>query len=589
MQAEGRGLPDELRDFVFDGRYGRDHADLPALLSGPGYAPQRGPDWLESSARSYRNMREVAAATGRPSEVVADVHRLCAVHEWTGVVDPAAAAMMSVHYNLCTASLLALAQRPEYVAGLLADLDAMRSVGLFLATEGTSGNNLLSVRTRARYDREREEFVLDSPDEDAYKIMASSALPGTARTGVVVAQLEVPGVAPSLHAFAVPLATADGPAPGVVIAPLSRGMSLDMDFGRTGFHGVRVPRRLWLSGPVDGDRDPEPDEASAAAGSRFWQTLGCLKLGRILLPTIALAEAGAALAVTVRYSLRRATRGGSGAATVPAMAHANHRAELMRATSGLYAATALMNTAKRRWAAGLPEPERTLVVNTVMLNATSTALEVTSACRERCGAQGLLLQNRISAYVGLAHGAVTAEGDNQVVAPATARQLMGRDPVAVKAPEGTGPLGVESAFSPAGIGALLDGRTEALLARARAVVGSTGHPTRFDAWNAAAPAARDAAFAHCEAEAYRSMLDGLERADGGARSVLESLTLHHGLTLLARHGAWHLAEGRLDPELWRTLHARIEQGDRGLAAHGTALVDAFGFDDDLLRVPIARA
>jgi acyl-CoA oxidase len=254
-----------------------------------------------------------------------------------------------------------------------------------------------------------------------------------------------------------------------------------------------------------------------------------------------------------------------------------------------------MNTAKRRWAAGLAEPERTLVVNTVMLNATYTALEATSACRERCGAQGLLLHNRISAYVGLAHGAVTAEGDNQVVALALARQLMERDPRPVGTPEGPGPsdagpgpLRAEAAPSPEGIGALLDGRTEALLAQARAVVGAPGHASRFDAWNAAAPTARDAALAHCEAEAYRSLLDVPAPASGPARAAWQSLTLHHGLTLLARHGAWHLAEGRLDPGLWRALHARIERCESELAAHGTALVDAFGYGDDLLQVPIAR-
>lgn len=66
MLAAGGELGEGLGDFVFDGRYGRDHSHLSAPLSWAAYAPRRGPAWLDSSARSYRNMREFAAAAGRP-------------------------------------------------------------------------------------------------------------------------------------------------------------------------------------------------------------------------------------------------------------------------------------------------------------------------------------------------------------------------------------------------------------------------------------------------------------------------------------------------------------------------------------------
>ncbi|MFI5867554.1 acyl-CoA dehydrogenase family protein [Streptomyces sp. NPDC051546] len=582
LQAD---LTDQLREFVFDGRYGKDHADLPGLLSGPGHAPRQGLSWTESARRSYRNMQELAAATGRPSQVARDVHRLCALHEWAGVVDPAAAGLMSVHYNLCSASLTALAQHPEYVADLLDDLDRMRSIGLFMVTEVTSGNNLGAIRTRARYDAQAEEFVLESPDPDAYKIMSTSGLPGIARTAVVVAQLEVPGSPASLHAFAVPLATADGTEPGVVITPLSRGMTLDMDFAMTGFHGVRVPRRRWLSGPVEqGAADPVPGQGGEDFAGRFWQTLDCLKLGRVLLSSIALAQARAALAITVRYSHHRRTRGGHG--LVPAIGHRNHRAELMAATSRLYAATALMNATKQAWATGLPEPARTLAANTVKVHASYTALDTVATCRERCGAQGLLLHNRISEYTGFAHGAVTAEGDNQVLALALARQLMKGAP---RTPQTSRPpLHDGTAFTLDVIDTLLDLRTEALLAEARTIAADPAHPNRFDASNAAAGVARDAALAHCDAQAHAALRKAAEDAAGAGRAVLEAVALHHGLGLLARHGDWYLAEGHLPPAAWRRVHEAIEAGDRELAAHGTVLVDAFGYDDDLLQVPLTR-
>ncbi|MFD5144318.1 acyl-CoA dehydrogenase [Streptomyces sp. NPDC058401] len=117
--------------------------------------------------------------------------------------------------------------------------------------------------------------------------------------------------------------------------------------------------------------------------------------------------------------------------------------------------------------------------------------------------------------------------------------------------------------------------------------GRAGHGSRFETWNACSGVARDAAIAHCQAQGYRSMLDGVAKAETPeAGRALELLTLHHGLNLLARHGDWHLAEQRLTPSQWRLVHAGIEEGGRELARYGTALVDAFGLDADLLQVPI---
>ncbi|MFJ7266696.1 acyl-CoA dehydrogenase [Streptomyces sp. NPDC099050] len=109
------------------------------------------------------------------------------------------------------------------------------------------------------------------------------------------------------------------------------------------------------------------------------------------------------------------------------------------------------------------------------------------------------------------------------------------------------------------------------------------------AWNACSGVARDAAFAHCEAEGYRSMLDGAARGETPeVCRALELLTLHHGLGLLARHGDWYLAEQLITPAQWRLVHAGIEEADQELARYGTALVDAFGLDGDFLQVPIAH-
>ena len=41
--------------------------------------------------------------------------------------------------------------------------------------------------------------------------------------------------------------------------------------------------------------------------------------------------------------------------------------------------------------------------------------ECVSVCRERCGGQGYLSANSFGTFLGLAHAAMTAEGDNSVL------------------------------------------------------------------------------------------------------------------------------------------------------------------------------
>ena len=51
--------------------------------------------------------------------------------------------------------------------------------------------------------------------------------------------------------------------------------------------------------------------------------------------------------------------------------------------------------------------------------------EVVSVCRERCGGQGYLSCNRFGTFLGLAHAAMTAEGDNSVLMQKVAKEHLG--------------------------------------------------------------------------------------------------------------------------------------------------------------------
>ena len=72
---------------------------------------------------------------------------------------------------------------------------------------------------------------------------------------------------------------------------------------------------------------------------------------------------------------------------------------------------------KRKWAEQIPEDHLEVVAMCCALKPIcSWHLEhLVAVCRERCGGQGYLSCNRYGTFIGLAHAAMTAEGDNSVL------------------------------------------------------------------------------------------------------------------------------------------------------------------------------
>merc|ERR1719342_1718378 len=76
-----------------------------------------------------------------------------------------------------------------------------------------------------------------------------------------------------------------------------------------------------------------------------------------------------------------------------------------------------LDKVKREWAEQDPAKHQEVVAMVCALKPIcSWHLEnLVSVCRERCGGQGYLSCNRFGTFIGLAHAAMTAEGDNSVL------------------------------------------------------------------------------------------------------------------------------------------------------------------------------
>jgi acyl-CoA oxidase len=98
----------------------------------------------------------------------------------------------------------------------------------------------------------------------------------------------------------------------------------------------------------------------------------------------------------------------------------------------------------------------------------------------------------------------------------------------------------------------------------------------------------EAARAHGELLQWEAFSDGIRRAqDDGTRQVLTWLRDLFGLTLIEKHLAWYLINGRLSTQRAATVSRYIDRLCLRLRPHAQDLVDAFAFEPEHVRAPIA--
>src|SRR5579859_6512850 len=146
------------------------------LFSTPTFAPRRDLTREETTRLVYDQLHAINTEFGPGSDLLAEPSRLFALFSWAGLADPALVFVMLVHYCLALASVVDLGGTDESTATRIRELDELSSVGSFLITEPRRGSSHIATRTQARYDPERDEFVLHTPSPVAAKL-ASAALP----------------------------------------------------------------------------------------------------------------------------------------------------------------------------------------------------------------------------------------------------------------------------------------------------------------------------------------------------------------------------------------------------------------------------
>ncbi len=545
-----------------------------------------------------------------------DIAAFIAAFETLATHDLSLVVKFGVQFGLWGGSVHALGS-DEQRRELLPQIGTLELPGAFAMSERGHGSNVRDLQTTATYDREAEEWVIQTPTDDDHKEwIGNAAVHGQRAT--VFAQLVLPareGEEPEsqgVHAFVVPIRTASGAdAPGVRIADSGHKMGLNgVDNGRLWFDGARVPRTALLSRYAQVSPDGTYSSPIPSAGKRFFVMLGTLVGGRIAVGAAANSAAKAGLTVAVRYGARRRQFGPAGGAEVAVLDYLSHQRRLLPhvATSyGLSFATARL---AEDFAALPPGGDTREIEARAAALKTMSSWHATAAlqeARESCGGEGFRWSARIAHRMADSDIFTTFEGDNTVLQLQVAKGLLAgyrqefsdmnawglvryvRDQAGVRLGE-VNPLARRNTsedhlMDPAWHRDLFERRERMLLVQVAARL--KGRIDKgvdsFEAFVEVQDHLLTLARAHAERlvlEDFQAAIDGVE--DGQIQRLLRLVCALYALEHVERDRGWFLEQNLIDAPVSKAIRSQVNALLHRIRPVAVELVDAFGIPNELL-------
>ena len=423
---------------LLDGRYAAVREQVREVLRRPEFAPPLAPVTAEYRELVLEWAKTLAGegltAPGFPPELGGrgDPGANVASFETVALGDLSLLVKFGVQFGLWGGAVQQLGTRPHHERYLKATA-TLELPGCFAMTEAAHGSNVQQLETTATFDAGSEEFVINTPSDEARKeYIGNAACHG--RLAAVFAQLIVDGESHGVHVLVVPLRDEHGHVcDGVRIEDCGEKMGLNgVDNGRIWFDNVRVPRDALLN--RYGDVSPEGVYSSPIENPnrRFFTMVGNLVQGRVCISGASISAAKSALTIAVRHGLRRRQFGPPDEQEIPILDYRTHQRRLMPLLARTYALHFAQAELTEKFHAVFstdqpPErDQRELESLAAGLKATSSwhATETIQNCRECCGGAGYMSVNRFAALKADTDVFTTFEGDNTVLMMLVAKGVL---------------------------------------------------------------------------------------------------------------------------------------------------------------------
>ncbi len=299
--------------------------------------------------------------------------------------------------------------------------------GCFAMTETGHGSNVRGLETTAVYDPETRQLIVHSPSLAAGKEYIGNAM--HARMAAVFCQLIVNGESHGVHAVVVPIRDEEGYVlPGIRVEDNGYKLGLNgVDNGRLWFDHVRVPVDNLLDKYGGITEEGVYESPIKSPGKRFFTMLGTLVGGRVFVPRAGLSAAKSALAIAVRYGLRRRQfPSESMRSETIILDYPNQQRRLIPRVAKAYALQFGLDHLLDRYVTRTPDDMREIEAMAAGLKSYTTwfATSTIQECREATGGKGYLAENRFADLKADTDIFTTFEGDNTVLMQLLAKSLL---------------------------------------------------------------------------------------------------------------------------------------------------------------------
>lgn len=538
-----------------------------------------------------------------------------AIFENLMYVDGSLTIKFGVQFGLFGGSIQKLGTKKHHDL-YLKDTGEARLLGCFAMTETGHGSNVRGIKTTATYDRQTDRLIIHTPGKNDNKEYIGNALHATMAS--VFAQLIVDGRNEGVHAILVPLRNKKHLLlPGIRIEDNGYKLGLNgVDNGKIWFDQVSVPRENLLNQYGDIAADGTYHSAIGDPNKRFFTMLGTLVGGRICVARAGLGGAKMALAIAVKYALKRRQFNDSIKMQEDLlMDYPTHQLRLTPLVAAAYVYHVTLDKMMESYCDTSQPDKREVETQVAGLKSIITwyANSAIQECREACGGKGYLIENRIADLKGDVDIFTTFEGDNNVLLLLAAKGVLSdfkaefnsagftsvlkllstqiADRLTAINPVYANKVDPEHLYNPKFHQHAFDYRTRrltfSLAMRIRDYV-KKGMPS-YQAFLKVQTHLLELGKAYSVELAYRTFSDFTATiSDKKNRLLFQKLGTLYALHQIRLNASWYLEQGYIGNTKSKAIRQRVERLSTELRPHIGVLVAGFGIPDACLTAPIGQ-
>ena len=541
------------------------------------------------------------------------VEKYMAVFEELGYHDLSLTIKFGVQFGLWGGSVYWLGTDKHH-RKYLKDIGTLALPGSFAMTEGGHGSNVKDIEVTATFDPAQDAFILHTPNELARKEYIGNAAVH-ARAATVFAQLVTNGESHGVHAFVVPLRDEKGNSlKGIRIEDNGRKLGLNgVDNGRIWFDNVIVPRDNLLDKFGSVDAEGNYSSPITSQSKRFFTMLGTLVGGRVGVPYAGLSAAKLGLTIAIKYAGNRTQFGPNGGDEVSILDYSTHQRRLMPLLAKAYAFHFGQRYSLERYVNKTEKDGQEVEAVAAGMKSLCTwfTTEALQECREACGGNGYLWENRFADMKADSEIFTTFEGDNTVLLQLVAKTRLGEfkdsfgsmgligtmkfvsDIASTKInelnPIITRNVDRKHLLSRSFYTAAFKYREEYLtrLVAQRLSKRVKGGMDSFDAVIECQPMMVDMGKAYIERLVLDQFIKGVKGADKAVQKPLILLERLYALSMIEEYKGWYLENGYIEGRKAVYISKMVDELCLETRGHCPDLVDAFGIPDGIITAPIA--